>query len=77
MITFLIEMLQLPNFGHMTTFIIQFESRDKILFVTSWAEIMTLQPLFQNALILKRPGVVIFADIIKIVIMFIKTITKD
>ena len=27
-------------------------------------------------LILRRPGVVIFADIIKIVTMFIKTITK-
>ena len=26
---------------------------------------------------LRRPGVVIFADIIKIVTMFIKTITKD
>ena len=29
MITFLIEMLQLPNFGHMTTSTIQFESRDE------------------------------------------------
>ena len=28
-------------------------------------------------IILRRPGVVIFADIIKIVTMFIKTITKD
>ena len=28
-------------------------------------------------LILKRPGVVIFVDIIKVVTMFIKTITKD
>ena len=33
--------------------------------------------IFQNTLILRRPGVVIFADIIKIVIMFIKTITED
>ena len=32
---------------------------------------------FQNILILRRPGVAIFADIIKIVTMFIKTITKD
>ena len=38
---------------------------------------MTSKPLFQNTLILRRPGVVIFADIIKIVTMFIKTITKD
>ena len=39
--TSLTEMLELPNFDHMTTFTIQFESRDKIVLVTSWAEIMT------------------------------------
>ena len=33
--------------------------------------------MFQNSLILRRPGVDIFADIIKIVSMFIKTITND
>ena len=38
---------------------------------------MTSQPFFQNTLILRRPGVAIFADIIKIVTMFIKTIIKD
>ena len=38
---------------------------------------MTSQPLFQNALILRMPGVVILADIIKVVTMFIKKITKD
>ena len=32
---------------------------------------------FQNTLILRRPGVAIFADIIKIVIMFIKKIIQD
>ena len=32
---------------------------------------------FQNTLILRRPGVTIFADIIKIVTIFIKTITQD
>ena len=31
---------------------------------------------FQNTLILRRPGVAIFADIIRIVTMFITTITK-
>ena len=31
---------------------------------------------FQNTLILRRPGVTIFADIIKIVTMFVKTIIK-
>ena len=32
--------------------------------------------IFQNTFILRRPGIVIFADVIKIVTMFIKTITK-
>ena len=32
---------------------------------------------FQNILILRRPGVTIFADIIKIVTMFIRTIIED
>ena len=32
---------------------------------------------FQNTFILRRPGVAIFADIIKIVTMIIKTILKD
>ena len=41
MITFLIDMIQILNFGHMTTSIIKIESRDKILLVTSWTEIMT------------------------------------
>ena len=34
-------MLELPNFGRMTTYAIEFESRDQILLVTSWTEIMT------------------------------------
>ena len=36
-----------------------------------------VEPLFRNTLILRRPGVAIFADIIKILTMFIKTATKD
>ena len=40
MITSLIEMLELPNFGHMTTSIIYYESLDKILLMMSWTEIM-------------------------------------
>ena len=39
--TSLIEMLELQNFAHMTTSTISFESRDKILLVTSWTKIMT------------------------------------
>ena len=40
----------------MNTFIIEFESRDKILFVTSWTEVMTSKPLFQNTFVLRRPA---------------------
>ena len=47
------------------------------MLMTSWTKIMTSEPLFQNTLILRRPGVVTFADIIKIVTMFLKIITKD
>ena len=70
-------MLELPNFGHITTSIIYFESRDKILLLTSWTGIMTSSPLFQNIFVLRRPRVAIFADIIKIITMFIKKIFKD
>ena len=38
---------------------------------------MTSQSLFQKTFILKRPGIAIVADIIKIVSMFIKAILKD
>ena len=41
-------MLQLPNFFHMTTFTIEYESRDKIILLTSWTETVTSEPLFQN-----------------------------
>ena len=77
MINSLIKMLELPNFGHMTTSAMLFESRDKVLSVTSLKEIMKSQPFFQNTFISRRPGVAIFADIIKIVSIFIKTISKD
>ena len=42
MITSLIEIIDLTNLGDMTSSTIKFESRDKILLVTSWAENMTL-----------------------------------
>ena len=38
--------------------------------------IMTSQPLFQNTIILRRPGVVIFDESIKIIATFIKTTLK-
>ena len=41
MITCLIEMLELPSFGHMTTSTIELESCDKTLLATSWTDSMT------------------------------------
>ena len=71
------DVLKLPNLGHMTISKIQFESCEKILLVMSWTEIMMSKPLFQNIFILRKPSrVAIFADIIKIVNMFIKKIFK-
>ena len=33
-------MLELPNFGRMSAYTIKFKSRNKILFVISWTEVM-------------------------------------
>ena len=70
-------MLQLPKFGHTVTSAILFESRDKILLVTSWTKIMTLQTLFQNTFLLKSPRVANFCDIVKIATTFVKTSIKN
>ena len=77
MITFLIEMLESPNFGHMTKSTMLFEWRNKNLLVTTSTKIVTSKPLFQNTFILRRPGGDIFANIIKIITRFIKKIFKD
>ena len=41
MITSLIDVLQLPNFVHITASTIKLESRDKILVLTSQTKVMT------------------------------------
>ena len=41
MITSLIELRGLPNFGQMATSTIKFESLDKILLMKPWTEITT------------------------------------
>ena len=41
MITSLIEVLELPNFGHMITSTIKFEPHDKFLLMKSQTGIMT------------------------------------
>ena len=75
--TFLVEMLEYRNFGHMTTSAIRFYSRNRTLLVRSWTEIMTPSRLFQSTFILKRPEAANFTYIIKIVTMFTKTALKD
>ena len=70
-------MLEPLNFGHMTTSALQLESRDKILLVTSWTEIMTSKPFFWNAFILRRPRLANSADTNKVASMFIKTNFKN
>ena len=45
--------------------------------MTSLAEIMSHNLFFKNVFALRRPGVTIFGDIIKVVTIFIKTSLKD
>ena len=59
------RMLELPTFGQMATSTVKFQSCNKILLMTS------------NSFILRRRRVAVFAEIIKIVTMFTKTIWKD
>ena len=73
MITSLIELLELPNVGHMNTSAILFDAPTKILLVMSWTEIMTSQSLFQNVFILRKPRGANFTGTTKIATKFIKT----
>ena len=75
-ITSLTETLELPSFGHVASFTLLFESRDKILLVTPWTEIMTPQPFFKKIFILSRSEVAIFAGIVKTLTTFIKKTLK-
>ena len=77
MITSLIVVLELPNIGHMTTSRTQYKSLIRILLVTSWVEILTLKPLIQNNFDVRRSRIAIFADVIKSLTMFVKTIFKN
>ena len=47
-------MLELPNFGHLATSTIQFESRDKIWMVMPLTEIMTLYFFISKYFYLKK-----------------------
>ena len=61
----------------MTMLALQFESLDKILFVTPSTRIVTSGSLFQNSFILRRPRVANFTSIINIATIFIKTTFKN
>ena len=77
MLKSLIEVLESPNFGHVATFAIKFESHNKTLFVTSWRQIITSYHFFQNIFSLREPSRVIFPDINKIVTVLLKKNFKD
>ena len=47
------------------------------MLVKLWTEIMAPKPIFPKIFILIRPDVAVFADTIKTVTAFIKTILKD
>ena len=72
----MITSLELPNLGHMTAFTLGFESRDKILLMINKRNYDVIT-FFSKKNFLRRSGVAIFAGIIKIVTIFIKTILKD
>ena len=81
MITSLIEILELPNFSHMTTSPISLEARNNVLFVMSWKETMKSWPLLKNTLLLRKFTVAIYGENwimnkFKVLTMFIKKIFK-
>ena len=76
MITSLTEMLEFPNFGHMTKSTINLNHVIKICW---WCHEQKLwhHNLYFKIFILRRSGVAIFVDIMKIVTMFIKSPFED
>ena len=78
MTTSFIEMLELPNFGHMTTSTIKFEPRDKNFFLMSQTDrsydVITFISKYQ---FLRSLRVANFADIIKNSTMFTKTTFEE
>ena len=77
MITSLINMLHLPNFGCMTTSTTKFESPDKNFVGDVMDKTYDVITLFETAFILRKFRVATFAEIIKIVTIFTKKILKD
>ena len=72
---YVVVMLELSNLGHMSTSTMSFGASDKILLITSWAKVMTLQPFqifsfFEKACNSKT-------DIIRIAFTFLQTTFKN
>ena len=65
MTTFPIEMLQLPNFDHVTQSTITFESRDTMLLVMKWSENMMVIIFTSDCSDFKKVWSSHFSDIIK------------
>ena len=73
--TSFIEMLELPNFGNMAISTIKFESRDN--FFDDVMDINYNVITFISKYLYFKPRAAIFADIIKIITIFIRTVFKD
>ena len=76
MITPQVEMLEVPNFGHMTTSTIQFGSRDNICWL-GHRQKLDIITFISKHLYFKQTRVANFADIIKIVTIYVKITFKD
>ena len=70
MIISLLEMLELPNLDHMTNLQYNLNHEIKFYWWRHGDKLWRHNLFFQNTIISRRPRVAIFADIIKIVIMF-------
>ena len=77
MIASLTEMLVTKLWSHDHIYIIIWTMWHNYVNNFMWTKIMTSLLLFQNTFVLRRPRVGIFADIIKIVTMFVKTVFKN
>ena len=76
MITSFIGMPGLPNFVHITRSKIKFELHDEILFSDVVDRNYNVLTYISKYFILRRPGVTAFANIIKVVTTFSKTIFR-
>ena len=77
MVTSLIKILKLPNFGDITKSTVLLSHVIKFCFWRHEQKLWTSKPFFRNPSILRKRRVANFADIIKIAAMFMKVTFKD